>query len=102
MQFQYFQLVPHALTRKLRNQRVNGARALLDVLRQQETTHFQDIITGGKSRMFIGAAPSSIWSSLHEELPTRPRRTISADKLMLIAFLGTKGLVRVNRPPKDV
>jgi hypothetical protein len=39
---------------------------------------------------------------LDEKLPTLPRRKISADKRMLIAFWGIKGLVHMNWLPKDV
>jgi hypothetical protein len=90
------------LTRELRDQRVQGSRALLDVFRQQEKTQFRDVITGDEPWIFIDAAPSSIWMSLDGELSTRPRGTISADKSMLTAFLGIKGLVHVNWLPKDV
>jgi hypothetical protein len=48
------------LTPELREQRVNGFRVLLDVLRQQEKIHFREVITGDKSWTFIDAAPSSI------------------------------------------
>jgi hypothetical protein len=92
----------HVLTRELRDERVRGARALLNVLRQQEKTHFRVIITGDESWTFIDTAPSSIWLSLDEEPLTRPRRTISADKRMLIAFWGIKGLVHVKWLLKDV
>jgi hypothetical protein len=54
------------------------------------------MITSDESWIFINTAPSSIWSSLDEELPIRPRRTISADKRKLIAFSGIKGPVNVN------
>jgi hypothetical protein len=85
-----------------RCQRVKGARALLDVFRRQEKTRFRDIITGDESWTFIDTAPSFTWLSLDEELPTRSRRTIRADKRMLIAFWGIKGLVYVNWLPNDV
>jgi hypothetical protein len=69
---------------------VEGARVLLNVLLQREKTLFQDIITGDESWIFIDMAPSLIWLSLDKELPTRPRRTIGADKRILITFLGSK------------
>jgi hypothetical protein len=47
------------LARELRDQRVKGFRALLDILRQPEETHFRDIITGDESWIFVDAAPSS-------------------------------------------
>jgi hypothetical protein len=102
MQPRYFPWVPHMLTRELKGQRVQGARAFLDAGCHQEKTHFWHIITGDELWIFIDTAPSSIWLSLDEELPTRPRRTISADKRMLIAFWGIKSLVYVNWLPKDV
>jgi hypothetical protein len=37
------QMGPHALTRELRDQRVKDARALLEVLHQQDKAHFRDI-----------------------------------------------------------
>jgi hypothetical protein len=86
MQLRHFRRVPHVLTRELRDRRVEGARALLDVFCQQNKTDFQDIITGDESWIFIDTAPSSFWYWSDEELPTRPRRTISADKRILIAF----------------
>jgi hypothetical protein len=102
IQSRHFPWVVHVLTRELRDQWIKGARALLDVLRQQEKTHFQDTITGDELLIFMDTAPSSIWLSLDEQLPTRPWRTISADKRILIAFSGIKGLVHVNWLPKDV
>jgi hypothetical protein len=90
------------LIRELSNQRVQGARALLNVLRQQEKTHFWDIITDDESWIFINTAPSSIWLSLDEDLPTHARHTISADTSMLIAFWGIKGFVHVNWLSNDV
>jgi hypothetical protein len=81
---------------------VKGAQALLDVLRQKEKTYFWDIITGDESWIFIDTAPSSIWFSLDEKLPTRPRRTISAHKYMLIAFWGLKALAHMKWMLKDV
>jgi hypothetical protein len=102
MSSRHFRWVPHVVTRKLRDLRVKGARALLDVLRRQEKTHFRDILTGNESWIFIDTAPSSIWLSLDGDLPTRPRRTINADKRMLIAFWGIKGIVHVFWMPKDV
>jgi hypothetical protein len=84
------------LTRELRDPRVKGTRALIDVLRQQEKTHFQDIIIGDESRIFIDTTSCSILSSLDDELPTCSRRTFSADKRMLIALLGIKRLVYVR------
>jgi hypothetical protein len=79
MQPRHFRLVPHVLTRELRDQRVQGARAILDVLRQQEKTHFRDIISRDESWIFIDIVPSSIGLSLDGELPVRPRRIISTD-----------------------
>jgi hypothetical protein len=76
-----------------------GTRELRDVLHQQEKTHFRDISTGDESCILNETAPSSVWLSLDEELPTRPRRRISADKHILIALWGIKGLVHVNLLP---
>jgi hypothetical protein len=87
---------PHGLTRELRDQRVKDAQALLDVLRQQEKTHFRDTITGDESWIFTDTAPSSIWWLFGEELPTLPRRTISTDKRMLITLWGINGFIHVN------
>jgi hypothetical protein len=102
MQPRHFRWAPHVLTRELGDQRVPGARLLLDVLRQQEQTHYRDIITGDESWLFVVTAPSSIWLLWDEESATRHRRTINADKRMLIAFWWIKGLVDVNWPPKNV
>jgi hypothetical protein len=93
---------PHVSIHELWDQRVKGARALLDILRQQEKTHFPDIITGDASWIFIDTAPSSVWSSLDEGLPIRRCHTVGADKRMSIAFCGIKGLVHMNWLPKDV
>jgi hypothetical protein len=93
---------PHVFTRELRDQRVKGIWALFDVLRQHETTHFRDILTGGKLWLFIDTAPSSVLLLLDEELPTRPRRIISADKRMWIAFWGITNFLHVNWVPKYV
>jgi hypothetical protein len=58
MQLQHYRCVPYVLTSKLRDQRGKGSRAVLEVLRPQETTHFRDIVT--ESWIFIDAALSSI------------------------------------------
>jgi histone-lysine N-methyltransferase SETMAR len=89
------------LTHELRYHRVNGSLALLDVLRQQEKIHFRDIITGNESWIFIDTEPSSIWLSLDEELPARPRPTIGTDKQMLVVFWGIKGIMHVNWLPRN-
>jgi hypothetical protein len=86
MQPQHFRWVSHVLTRELRDYLVNIARALRDVLRQQEKTHFRVIVTDDESWTFSDTAPCSVWLSLDEKLPIRPRRTIRAEKRMLIAF----------------
>jgi hypothetical protein len=97
----HFRWVPHVLTPKLREQRVNGLRAPLDVLHPQEKIHFSDIITGDESWILIDAARRSIWLSLDEKLLTCPRPTISADKHMLVVFWQIKGIVHVNWLPKN-
>jgi hypothetical protein len=89
------------LTSESREQRVNGSRAPFDVLRQREKIHFHDIIPDDESWIFIDAAPSSIWLSLDERLPTCPRPTISADKCMLAVFWGIKRIVQVIWLPKN-
>jgi hypothetical protein len=68
----------------------------------QRKVHFRDIITGDESWIFIDIAPSPIWLPSDDELPTRPRRTINADKSMLIAFWVISSLVHVNWLPRDV
>jgi hypothetical protein len=90
IQFRHFRWILHVWARKLGDQRVKGARAPIDVLRQQEKTNFRDIITGHESWIFIDTTPSFIWLSLDEELPTRPRCTISVDDRLLIAFWASK------------
>jgi hypothetical protein len=65
-------------------------------------TYFRNIITGDESWIFIDTPPNYIWLSFGEELPTRPRHTMGANKHMLIAFWGIRGLVHVNLLPKDV
>jgi hypothetical protein len=92
MRPRHFRWVPYVLTRELRDRRAKGTQALLDVLRQQEKSHFRDIVTDDESWIFIDTAPSSISLLLDDELPMRPWRTITADKRMLIAFWGSKVL----------
>jgi hypothetical protein len=92
---------PHMLTRELKDQRVKGSRGFFDAIRQQEKTQCQGIIAGDASWRFIDRAASSIWLWLDEDLPTCPRRIISPDKHLLVAFWGIKGLVHVNYLPKD-
>jgi hypothetical protein len=53
-------MVAHVSTRELRDQRVKGARAILDALCQQEKTHFWDIITGDEFWISIDTESSSI------------------------------------------
>jgi hypothetical protein len=86
---------------KVMDQPVKGSRALLDVLPQGKKTHFRDIITGDDSPVLIDAAPSPIWLSSDDELPTHPRHPINADRSVIVALWGIKGLAHVNWLRKD-
>jgi hypothetical protein len=86
---------------KVMDQPVKGSRALLNAFPQHKKTHFRDVITGDDSPVFINAAPSPIWLSSDDELPTHPQHPINADGRVIIALWRIQGLAHVNWLRKD-
>jgi hypothetical protein len=50
----HFQWVAHMLTQSLRQQRIDGSRAILETLEARQQIRFLDITTGDESWIYLG------------------------------------------------
>jgi hypothetical protein len=80
---------------------LKGARQLLDVLQEQETCYFRDLITGDETWVDLDMKPGTVWLPADVELPGRVKKRIANAKCMLIVFWGIHGIARYCWLPKD-
>jgi hypothetical protein len=78
--------VPHALTEKLRADRLMKATELLPVLVRAKKTNWQFILTGDESWFFYYTPNRRIWLPPDAETPEVARQLINTPKIMVTVF----------------
>jgi hypothetical protein len=67
---------------------LEGVRQLLDVLQARERCHFQDLMTGGETWVYLDMKPGTIWFPADAELTVRVKRKKLQAKAHADRFLG--------------
>lgn len=93
--------VPHHLSIDQKQIRVECAKSMLTILRNEKRTHFSNVITGDESWFLFEYCQSSQWVLSKEDLIEKTRKTNMEKKIMLTIFFNGSGPVVVNfLPPK--
>jgi hypothetical protein len=98
----HFKWVPYILTEELRQNRIDGARTLLDALEAQQRIGFRDIATGDESWIHLHISPNSFWIGAEETASTRPRTTIALTNAMPPVLWAIRGVELLNCLPHGV
>jgi len=91
--------VPHELTDVVRGKRVADARDLLEHLQGLGPIQANRVITGDQSWVFVRNQPDGCWLPDGETIPTRERRTIGDEKVMLTVLFSRQRIWVVNFLP---
>lgn len=94
--------VPHILNIQQKKNRVELANQMLDVLRKEQRTHFQNIYTGDESWFLFEYCQQTQWVLSKEDLLTRTRKTNMQRKIMLTVFFNGNGPVIIDYLPKGM
>jgi len=91
--------VPHELTDAVRRKRVGDARDLLEHLQGLGPIQANRLITCDQSWVFVRNQPDGCWIPDGETIPTRERRTIGDEKVMLTVLFSSQRIWVVNVLP---
>ena len=94
--------IPHTLNDQQRKNRVDIANQMLDILRKEQRTHFQNIYTGDESWFLFEYNQRSQWVLSKEDLLTKTRKTNMQRKIMLTVFFNGYGHVIADFLPKGM
>jgi transposase len=86
----YTRWIPHELNMSQKKARVAEAKQLLEILKKDEASDFQHIVTGDESWMLYSYPYDGMWLSLSDKRPEVPKPYIATAKSMLIIFWGVK------------
>ncbi|UYV77127.1 RPL19 [Cordylochernes scorpioides] len=94
--------VPRLLSENHKQQRMEAARAFLEMHRRDGDQLFSRIVTGDESWVHHSTPEttrqSMAWKKPEESAPKKAKVTISAGKVMAIVFWDCKGVLLVNYP----
>ncbi|UYV79402.1 hypothetical protein LAZ67_17002480 [Cordylochernes scorpioides] len=97
--------VPRLLSENHKQQRMEAARAFLEMLRRDGDQLFSHIVTGDESWVHHSTPEtkrqSMVWKKPEESAPKKAMVTISAGKVMTIVFLVRKGVLLVDYLPPN-
>ncbi|UYV67192.1 hypothetical protein LAZ67_4004295, partial [Cordylochernes scorpioides] len=97
--------VPRLLSENHRQQRMEAARAFLEMHRRDGDQLFSRIVTGDESWVHHSTPEtkrqSMVWKKPEESAPKKAKVTISAGKVMAIVFWDCKGVLLVDYLPPN-
>ncbi|UYV80594.1 hypothetical protein LAZ67_19000892 [Cordylochernes scorpioides] len=97
--------VPRLLSENHKQQRMEGARAFLEMHRRDGDQRFSRIVTGDESWVHHSTPEtkrqSMVWKKPEESAPKKAKVTISAGKVMAIVFWDCKGVLLVDYLPPN-
>ena len=97
--------VPKLLTQFQRANRVDCCEKLLKNFKQDPTGLFCRIVTGNEIWIHhddpLSQQEAKTWKKFDEKIPTRPRVTRSADKIIMLIFWDCKDVLLVDLLPRS-
>ncbi|UYV81674.1 hypothetical protein LAZ67_20001933, partial [Cordylochernes scorpioides] len=98
--------VPRLLSENHKQQRMEAARAFLEMNRRDGNQLFFRIVTGDESWVHHSTSEtkrqSMVWKKPEESAPKKAKVTISAGKVMAIVFWDCKGVLLVDYLPPNI
>ncbi|UYV64243.1 hypothetical protein LAZ67_3000042 [Cordylochernes scorpioides] len=98
--------VPRLLSENHKQQRMEAARAFLEMHRRDGDQLFYRIVTGDESWVHHSTPEtkrqSMVWKKPEESAPKKAKVTISAGKVMAIVFWDCKGVLLVDYLPPNI
>lgn len=91
--------VPHHLSLEQKKNRLDISKEMLQVLRNEQRTHFHNVITGDESWFLFEYVQGSQWVLSKEDLITKTRKTNMQKKIMLSIFFNSLGPVVIDFLP---
>ena len=99
-QFKAARWVPHSLTNEQKNERIEKAKELYDILTQARHETFANIITGDESMFQFYYGINGVWLHEEEEPIEVEKSRMCVKKLMLTVMWGIKGMYLIDFLPE--
>lgn len=93
--------IPHKLTTEQKHERVACSLELIKMLTSAENRGWNYFVTGDESWFYLNYEYEQKWVQSGEEPPTRVKRMISDEKVMITVFWNPNGFQVIDALPRD-